>query len=210
MLNDSQIERYSRQIILPGFGSGAQEALLASSMFLAGDGDALVVCASYLAGAGIGRLAIDRAVRAGSSGTVLGVTETDPRAVADLVTRRNPDCRVVDEIADASLSVVLAGARPARLGPTVPVVWGSADSRRVRLARFAGGRVCLPCLAAATERFDAAGAFALGTLAALEALRMLLGLAREDPPTLITIDLAEGTTSHDILPARGCGHSDSG
>jgi molybdopterin-synthase adenylyltransferase len=210
MLSDSQIERYCRQIILPGFGSAAQEALLGSSIFLAGDGDALVLCASYLAGAGIGRLAIDCAVRAGSSGAVLGLMETDHRAVADLVARRNPDCRLLDEIDDPSMSVVLADARPARLPSTAPVIWGSVDSRRVRLARFAAGRVCLECVAAAAERFDAAGAVALGTLAALEALRMLLGLAREDPPTLTTIDLAEATTSHEILPARACGHSHSG
>ena len=208
MLSDSQIERYCRQIILPGFGSGAQEALLASSIYLAGDGDALVLCASYLAGAGIGRIALDPTVRVGSTGTVLGVAQTDPPAAADLVRRRNPDCRVVDVIRDPSMSVVLADARPARLA-SAPVVWGSADSRRVRLARFAARRVCLRCLAAAAEPSDAAGAAALGTLAALEALRMLLGLARDDPPTLTTIDLAEGTSSKEILPARGCGHSDS-
>ena len=209
MLSDSQIERYCRQIILPGVGSAAQQALLRSSIFVAGDGDALLLCASYLAGAGIGRLAIDHAVRAGSSGTVLGVTQTDPRAVADLVARRNADCRVVDAIEDPSIHVVLGDARPARLARTAPVVWGSADSRRMRLARFAAGRVCLECLAATADGFDPAGAAALGTLAALEALRMLLGIALQDPPTLTTIDLAEASSSHELLPARGCGHSDS-
>jgi hypothetical protein len=196
MLSDAQIERYCRQIILPGFGSGAQELLLRSSIVLAGGGDALVVCASYLAGAGVGRLAIGHAVGFASSGTVLGVTKPGPGAIADLVARRNPDCRVVEMIADPSMSVVLGNASPARFARTAPVVWGSADSRRVRLARFAAGQASLDRLAAIAEPADGAGAPALGTLAAVEALCVLLGLVPLDPSMLTTIDLAEGTTSH--------------
>lgn len=57
-LNDIQIERYSRQILLPDVGGKGQEKLLAAKVLIIGAGGLGSPVASYLAGAGVGTLGI--------------------------------------------------------------------------------------------------------------------------------------------------------
>ena len=57
-LREDQIERYSRQIILPSVGGKGQEKLLAAKVLIIGAGGLGSPCALYLASAGIGKIGI--------------------------------------------------------------------------------------------------------------------------------------------------------
>src|SRR3989338_5500323 len=57
-LTNDQIERYSRQIILPGVGGKGQEKLLKAKVLIIGAGGLGSPCALYLASAGIGKIGI--------------------------------------------------------------------------------------------------------------------------------------------------------
>ena len=57
-----ELERYARQISVPGFGREGQRCLTEAHVSVAGADLAASVGVSYLAGAGIGRLDVDRAL----------------------------------------------------------------------------------------------------------------------------------------------------
>jgi len=55
-LTDAQIDRYSRQIIVPHIGGRGQEHILAARMLLVGDARDIDTPRAYLAGAGVGTI----------------------------------------------------------------------------------------------------------------------------------------------------------
>lgn len=57
-LSDAELDRYSRQLVLPEFGEAAQLALRDASVLVVGAGALGSPVAGYLAGAGVGRLGI--------------------------------------------------------------------------------------------------------------------------------------------------------
>jgi len=188
MLSDSQIERYSRQIVLPEIGGRGQQRLLASAVSIDGGGEAALVCARYLAGAGVGRLALgDASARS-----------------ALLAEARNPDCRVVTEL-DGSADVwIVVGDCPRELPVDAVILWGCVDGATVSRVHVPPGQACAPCLGdfARGRGQHGVGAHILGTLLALEALRALVGLADTTAPSVLSIDLDRARTT--TLPFPRC------
>lgn len=57
-ITDEERRRYSRHILLPGFGKEGQERVASSSVFVLGAGALGSIAAMYLAGAGAGRITV--------------------------------------------------------------------------------------------------------------------------------------------------------
>jgi hypothetical protein len=181
MLSEAQIERYSRQILLPEVGARGQERLLAARVAVAGAGDAATAAATLLGRAGIGRLDV-----------------LDPALVPD---DPAPECRVSPDArggASAEVVVDLAGDRAltARLAafrrPHVVGVRRGAGAVLLTLL----GRPCGACVASEPAGGDAgplasALGIVLGAAAAAEGLRLLL--AERPRARRQVLDLGTGT-----------------
>lgn len=102
LLTDVQIDRYSRQIILPEVGGLGQERLLSSRVTLLSELSDLKPPLDYLAGAGIGTIGLDCPAAADEIAPAIS-------AIAEF----NPEVRVVPDRAGAvsdGLLMVLAGS----------------------------------------------------------------------------------------------------
>ena len=102
MLNDDQLLRYSRQLLLPEFDIAGQEALAAARVLMIGAGGLGCPAGLYLAGAGIGELVIVDADTVESSNLhrQIAYREADvgqPKATALAATlqRLNSEVRIV-------------------------------------------------------------------------------------------------------------------
>ena len=120
-LRDDQVRRYARHILLPDLGGRGQERLLAAAVTVeVGPGRAAEVAAlTYLAAAGVGRLAVLGDPRGAleapeaASGILYGEADIGrPRidAIRARVAALNPDVAVLDDPpADATLLQVDPG-----------------------------------------------------------------------------------------------------
>jgi molybdopterin-synthase adenylyltransferase len=193
MLTDSQIERYSRQIVLSEVGGRGQEHLLAARATIVGSGEAAIFCAAHLAAAGVGWLYLD------------GVDTGAPLARAVALSTRNVDCTIGPVRAECSDVTILFGEIPPGIVVRdVPLVWGSGTAEGIVAARFPNGRGCLACLAELPRSRDTGGSSPrlLGALLALLALRALLKIDASDGPELLRF-LRDGLLRVDVpFPSR--------
>jgi hypothetical protein len=202
-LTNRQIERYSRQLIVPGFGGAAQERLLAARVLLLGDcADTSVL--AYLVGAGVGQIDL--------------CADLDPSARDTIIARMrdlNPDStiRVAPESGgldyDLALAIVgddstldqaralfdrsagLTDSFASRFGPNSGIIFARLDQlariavipRRPPCPRCAGAADLLAPLASIDRRADNAGFIA--SLVALEAIKLLARFAPAPSPTLV-------------------------
>jgi molybdopterin/thiamine biosynthesis adenylyltransferase len=199
-LTEPQIERYSRQILLPEVGGRGQARLLSGRVAIAGDTGAARVAALLIARAGVGKI--------------------DLLEASDWPADGGPDCRMRDitiaEVADTDVVVDLAGDSSlttmlAARATTRPYLLGSIDGLGATLATLVG-RPCPMCVPreavtlhrpAMTDPLVVPLTLALGALAASEAVSVLL--TRPTAGRLQTLGVGDGSFSARALaPAERC------
>jgi molybdopterin-synthase adenylyltransferase len=187
-LTNSQIDRYSRQIIVPKIGGVGQERLLASRLMIMGDVAGVEPTLAYLVGAGVGTIFLR--VLAGNTAAFASVIA----AMRDL----NPDVTIqvaydIPDQVDLVLALVsnsdaLENVRGfCSMRWNAPVVFARLDSQ-AKVAVLPSRPPCPVCadgdlLAPFEERGENAGFVAM--VAAVEALKTLVQYAPAPEPLMI-------------------------
>ncbi len=153
MLEDAQIERYSRQIILPQVGGRGQEKILRSRVYVDGDGLLATTALLYLVAAGVGTIGIARSKAAPVFSALAEQSlEPDEQLVAHTLRRLNPDCTIVvhpDEGEHLTYDLVLATTDALHdewYAQHKPFVWGAINGEDARLFVSRGDKADRPCL----------------------------------------------------------------
>jgi len=204
-LTDARIDRYSRQIILPEVGGHGQERLLAARVVLAGNDEAAQSAATLIARAGVGALDLV------AGPATLPELSPDCHLTRHATGAALPDAAVVIDLTGRPESAAALGRHAAAAGRPFVVGVGSG-SRGVVVTAVA--RPCGACLppgtlalgdtVAATPALAASLALALGSLAAAEALGLLLGAPNAGRAS--HLDVATGASVALPLPrSAGCG-----
>ena len=195
MLTDAQIERYSRQIILPQVGGKGQEKLLRARVLVNGNTPVQTSALFYLAAAGVGTIGV-LAQATDSVFSVLASDQKDP--VSCVLTRLNPDCAVVIhkesdllhrqhlvQQYDFVLSTPDDALHQACYASRRPFVCAQVSAGEAWLFSCRGYEPDLPCLQccalpvgedSASASLTETAALFLGTLQATEAIKLILGL----------------------------------
>ena len=225
-LTDAEIERYSRQLVLPEWGAAAQLAAIEASVLVIGAGALGAPVALYLAGAGVGRIGIldDDAVELSNLHRQLLHFTPDlgiPKAESAAAKLRylNPDIVVEpyrvradaanapaliegqDLVVDCSDSfatryAVNAACCAARVPLVEAGVLGMAGLvMSIKPGRTACYRCAFPVEPQDAPRCSDAGvlgpaAGVIGSLQALEALKLLTGVAPPISDGFLQVDLA--------------------
>ena len=195
-MDNRQLTRYSRHILLPQVDIAGQQKLLAGAVLLIGAGGLGAPAALYLAAAGVGRLVVcdgdavdltnlQRQVIHREAGIGVNKAESARRALAEI----NPDCRVeavpqrvapddllrlardVDVVVDASDNLPTRhAANRACVALRKPLVSGAAIRFSGQVAVFdrrRPGGSCYECLVAADSEVGDDPCGAMGVFAPL-------------------------------------------
>jgi len=225
-MNDDQLLRYSRQIMLPQVDVAGQEKLLASRVLIVGAGGLGSPAAMYLAAAGVGHLVIADHDRVELSNLQRQLLHRDcdigrPKAESARATLRalNPDiaitpiegrlqgAQLIAQVSNADVVLDCSDNFDTRFAinaacvrQQVPLVSGAAIRLQGQIAVFDAGKADSPCYHCLYRDGDEAeqtcaesGVLAplvgiIGSLQALEALKILLGLGDTLNGRLIVFD----------------------
>jgi molybdopterin/thiamine biosynthesis adenylyltransferase len=225
-MDDSQLLRYSRQILLPQVDVAGQAMLLGSRVLLVGAGGLGSSAAIYLAAAGVGRLVIadpDRVELSNLQRQILhhlsDLGRPKVASATDTLAMLNPDVSVVpiaerlrgamldQEVAQADVVLDCSdnfdtrfAVNAACVARGTPLVSGAAVRLEGQIAVFLPQRhdsPCYACLYREGEQEDQTcsenGVLSpivgiIGSLQALEALKVLLGLGETLCGRLVVFD----------------------
>ncbi len=205
-LGDEQIERYSRQIIVPRIGGRAQERLLASRLVLAGTLEAVNTPLAYLVGAGVGTIHLavtgDHADLAALIASMRGLN-SDVAVIPALPGDRDKnDLLFAIVSAEPVIDAILALPAGVLSGPSVTVrLDGPA-----RIAVLPSSPPCLRC--AADEMLGPMRARGENPefpamAACVEALKLLAGYEPATPASIIEFDGYASASRPAALAAPG-------
>ena len=204
-LTPQQIDRYSRQIIVPGMGGRAQERLLASRVILVGESQDLEAALRYLTGAGVGTIELALA------------DKTRTGELADSMRRLNSDVSVVPWTIDSrpapNLVFAIVGSAVSRdkvrelveRAPRSGWVIARIDSPP-RVGVLPSPPPCPRCsggvlLSRPRGRTEHASVVAMA--ATVEAFKLLAGYAKNDSASVIDFDGYESHLSR-LAPDPNC------
>ncbi len=226
-MNDTQLLRYSRHILLDQVGIAGQEALLAAHVLIIGAGGLGSPVALYLAAAGVGRITLadhDQVdltnLQRQIAHDLAGIGQNKARSAAARMRAMNPDIEVIPlpaRLEGASLMAAVAAAdvvldcsdnfatrhavNRACVALRKPLVSGAAVRFDGQIAVFDRRREEAPCYAClfpeqaqdAEMRCAEFGVFAplvgvIGTMQALEALKLLVGIGDSLSGRLLLFD----------------------
>jgi hypothetical protein len=185
-LSNQQIERYARQIIVPGVGGIGQERLMAARLMLAGKAADVASVLAYMVGAGVGEIRLR-----------LPASDAEQDSLITRASQLNPEVVVkpgAENIAGLNIIVAIGGASeiselilsPRLLCADVPLIFVHLDEP-ARIAILPGRPPCPLCadadlIAPSKARSDNAGFVTM--VAATEAFKLLACSAPPAPPTL--------------------------
>jgi molybdopterin/thiamine biosynthesis adenylyltransferase len=214
-MDDRQLTRYSRHILLPQIDIAGQQKLLAGAVLLIGAGGLGAPAALYLAAAGVGRLVVcdgdtvdltnlQRQVIHREAGIGVNKAESARRALAEI----NPDCRVeavpqrvalddllrlardIDVVVDASDNLPTRhAANQACVALRKPLVSGAAIRFSGQVAVFdrrRPGGSCYACLVAADSEV---GDDPCGTMGVFAPLTGVIGTLQAGEALRLLLDL---------------------
>ncbi|MHB8380825.1 MAG: hypothetical protein ACYDC3_00590 [Candidatus Binataceae bacterium] len=209
-LTDAQIDRYSRQIIVPRIGGRAQERILAARIVIAAEDRDLEPALAYLAGAGVGRVYLGCAY-----------ANIDIDGLAAAMHSLNPDCAVTAYAPDDSsgapdLLFAIIGGRASQSTAQaickrlvrIPAIIARLDSP-ARIGIFPAPPPCANCSDALLSRPlgerspDAAMAAVAATA---EAIKLLAGYDAAPRAALIEFDGYQ-SRAHEAVASLNCGCS---
>jgi molybdopterin/thiamine biosynthesis adenylyltransferase len=188
-LTDAQIERYSRQIIVPHLGGRGQERILASRILIAGDARDIETPLAYLIGAGVGTINLQLSgEQSGFAKRIAALRELNPDVFVSVADEQQ---------GRVDLALLLVGSEPAR--KLVGELGKDRDVRALVIARLdAPGKIAVipdlhgsqstdaPMLAAVGARAEAADFIAM--LATTEAFKLLAGYGENSSRSIIDFD----------------------
>jgi hypothetical protein len=186
-LSDQQIERYARQIIVPGVGGVAQERLLSSRLTIAGSAVNVAPVLAYLVGAGVGeiRLQLTGSDAAEQDGLIMRAAELNPEVAVKPAAQNAARSSLVLAIADSEIAELMPPLR--LLGADTPLIFGRLDEPGC-IAILPAPPPCVSCadadlLKPPGHRGDNAGFIAM--IAAAEAFKLLARITPAPLPTLL-------------------------
>ncbi len=148
-MNDEQLLRYSRHILLPEIGIEGQEKFLASTALIIGAGGLGSPVAMYLAAAGVGRIALADGDAVDLLHTTGSIGKPKAASGREALAKINPEVKV------APLQRRLEGEELDRLVAGASVVLDCSDNFATR---HAVNRACVrhrrPLVSGAAVRFD--------------------------------------------------------